>query len=237
MGNDEARGGDDQVPALLEMLGLRRGGPGLRAQAARSLGELGDPRAIGPLLDQIEDTADPFRLPVVTAALEALPRFGAALEPALRRILDDPADFRRRYVPRLWLSALGPAAAPELVALLSDADDEVAMNAATALGMLRTPEQAPALRGVLDDATRPSLLRGVAASALGMTGSPEAYEALAPLVGSDDPNLVAGAIDGLAELGDARAIPLLQALLAAGRLDERTTRGARLALISLRGAL
>ena len=67
-----------------------------------------------------------------------------------------------------------------------------------------------------------------------MSGSPAAYDVLAPLLGSHDPSLVAGAIDGLAELGDPRAAPLIQALLAAGRLDERTARGARLALISLR---
>ncbi len=45
---------------------------------------------------------------------------------------------------------------------------------------------------------------------------------------------MAGAIDGLAELGDPRALPLLQALLASNRLDERAARGAKLALIGLR---
>ena len=57
-------------------------------------------------------------------------------------------------------------------------------------------------------------------AALGMSGGPTAYDVLAPLLGSHDPSLVAGAIDGLAELGDARAAPLIQALLAAGRLDD-----------------
>jgi len=69
---------------------------------------------------------------------------------------------------------------------------------------------------------------------VGMSGGPDAYDTLAPLVGSDEQSLVAGAIDGLAELGDPRAIPLIQALLASNRLDERTTRGAKLALISMR---
>ena len=96
------------------------------------------------------------------------------------------------------------------------------------------PEENALLQAIVDNASRPSLLRGVAASALGMSGSPAAYDVLAPLLGSHDPSLVAGAIDGLAELGDPRARSLIQALLAAGRLDERTERGARLALISLR---
>jgi HEAT repeat protein len=225
---------DDEVTMLITTLQSKRGGPAVRAQAARMLGELGDPRAVEPLLAQIEDTADPFRVPVITAALEAIPRLGAAAEPALLRLLEDRTDVRRRYVPRLLVSAVGTAAAPVLVGLLDDADDEVAMNAATALGSLRDPAFAPPLQAIVDDPSRPSLLRGVAASALGMSGSPTAYDVLAPLLGSHDPSLVAGAIDGLAELGDPRAAPLIQALLAAGRLDERTARGARLALISLR---
>src|SRR5207248_5753844 len=197
-------------------------------------GERGDPRAVEPLLAQIEDTADPFRVPVITAALEALARLGAMAEPALLRLVQDRGDVRRRFAPRLLVSARGADAAPLLVTLLNDADDEVAMNAATALGSLRDPAFAAPLQSILDDPSRPSLLRGVAASAVGMSGSPAAYDVLAPLLGAHDPSLVAGAIDGLAELGDPRAVPLLQALLTAGRLDERTARGARLALISLR---
>jgi len=49
--------------------------------------------------------------------------------------------------------------------------------------------------------------RGVAASALGMTGAAGAYEALVALLGSDEHSLRAGAIDGLAELGDPAPCP------------------------------
>ena len=225
---------DDTVSMLIATMRSKRGGPGTRSMAARALGEEGDPRAIEPLLDEIQDTADPFKTPVVTAVLEALPRFGDALEPPLLRLLDDPDDFRRRYVPRLLVSARGAASAPTLVALLADGDDEVVMNAATSLGSLRDPAYAAALRALVDDPTRPSLVRGVAASALGMIGDAAAYDALAALLGAGEGNLVAGAIDGLAELADPRAIPLIQGLLAVGRLDQRAARGATLALISLR---
>ena len=224
----------DELELLVDTMRSKRGGPTVRAQAARMLGDVGDPRAIAPLLDQIEDTADPFKLPVVTAALEALPRFGAALEPALFAILADRADFRRRYVPRLLSYARGAAAAPTLIALLHDADDEVAMNAATALGLLRDPAFSPMLREMVEDESLPPLRRGVAASSLGMSGGSGVYAALVALLASRDASLMSGAIDGLAELGDARAIPLIQALVASGRLDERVERGARLALISLR---
>lgn len=227
----------DAADMLIATLQGRRGGPAVRAQAARMMGELGDARAIEPLLGQIEDTADPFKVPIVTAVLEAIPRFGAAVVPALRRILADSGDFRRRYVPRLLVSAIGAEAAPALTGLLGDADDEVAMNAAMALGYLRDPAHAAALRAVVDDVSCSTPRRGVAASALGMSGGPNAYDALASLLGAHDPSLVAGALDGLAELRDPRAIPLIQALLASGRLDDRAARGAKLALISLRTPL
>ncbi|HZS91072.1 MAG TPA: HEAT repeat domain-containing protein [Chloroflexota bacterium] len=219
--------------ALIATLQRKRAGPAVRAQAAHLLAEMGDPTAIAPLLEQVEDTTDPFQIPVVAAVLESIPRFGDAAVPHLEAILRDRADPRRHYVPRLLATIRGGAAAATLRALLDDENLDVAINAATALGLLRDPACGPALRALLDDATRPASLRGVAASALGMSGALGAYDALAPLAGSGDPDLVAGAIDGLAELGDARAVPLLKALLAAGRLDERTARGVRLALISL----
>lgn len=225
----------DGVDLLIATLQSKRGGPAVRAQAARMLGATGDPRAVEPLLAQIEDTADPFRVPVVTAVIESIPRLGAAAEPALLRLLADRTDFRRRYVPRLLVEAIGTTAAPTLLTLLDDTDDEVAMNAATTLGSLHDPAYAGALRAIVADTSLPALRRGVAASALGSTGAPAAYETLTALLGADDGSLFAGAVDGLAELGDPRAVPLIQALLAASGLDQGAERGVRLALISLRG--
>lgn len=226
---------DDDVPVLLSMLEGSRGRPATRVAAIHSLGRLADARAIEPLLGLIEDTVDPFRIPVVTAALEVLPLFASALPPALDAILRAHDDPRRRYVPRLLMASVGADAIPRLLLLLRDGDDEVVMNAATSLGTLREPLQAPVLRALVEDISRATLVRGVAASALGMSGDPAAYDCLASLLGSREKSLVAGAIDGLAELGDPRALSVIQALLASGRLDEAVERGARLALISLRG--
>src|SRR5256714_11611497 len=100
---------DDEVAMLIATLQSRRGGPAVRAQAARMLGELGDPRAVEPLLAQIEDTADPFRVPVITAALEAIPRLGAAAESALLRLLVDRTDPLCGYAPQPIVSIVGAA--------------------------------------------------------------------------------------------------------------------------------
>jgi hypothetical protein len=62
---------DDQIPPLIATLNSKRGGPSTRAQAARMLGASGDPRAIEPLLATIEDTGDPYRVPVVTCRSSA----------------------------------------------------------------------------------------------------------------------------------------------------------------------
>ncbi|GAC1435268.1 MAG: hypothetical protein NVSMB65_09240 [Chloroflexota bacterium] len=224
---------DEQTALLIEMLANPRARPAQRAQAVRLLAQSGDPAGIPALIGVIEDTADPFRLPVVTAALSALPRFGAAAIEAYRAVLagDDP--MRRPYIPRLLVETGDPGVMSLLVDCLDDRQPEVVANAMTALGSLRTPEAFDALLALLNDAGMPADLRGIAASALGTSGDSRAFEPLVPLLGSPERALLGGAVDGLAELGDPRAVPLLRDLLARGGLDESLARGVQLALTSL----
>src|SRR5579859_269519 len=91
---------DEQTTLLIEMLANPRSKPHVRAHAVRLLGESGDPAAIRPLIGAIEDTADPFKLPVVTAVLSALPRFGRAAVEAYREVLAGDDAVRRPYMPR-----------------------------------------------------------------------------------------------------------------------------------------
>jgi HEAT repeat protein len=225
----------EQTTLLIEMLANPRGKPGQRAQAARLLGESGDPAAIRPLIQAIEDTADPFKLPVVTAALAALPRFGAAAIAPYREVLAGDDTMRRPYMPRLLVETGDPGVVSLLLDCLHDRQPDVVINAITALGSVKTPQAFDALLAILDDPGQPPAMRGVAASALGTTGDPRAFEPLAALLHSGDRQLLGGAIDGLAELGDERAVEPLRALLARGdgALDESLERGVQLALISL----
>jgi HEAT repeat protein len=218
---------------LIEMLANPRTRPPQRAQAVRLLGESGDPAAIRPLIGAIEDTLDPFRLPVVTAALSALPRFGPAAIPAYREVLAGDDTMRRPYIPRLLVETGDPGVVDLLLECLHDRQPEVVANAIAALGSVKASRAGEALLDLLHDPEQPPAMRGIAASALGTSGDPRAFEPLAALLGAPQRELLGGAVDGLAELGDPRAVPLLRELLQRGGLDEALERGVRLALTSL----
>ncbi len=223
----------EQTTLLIEMLTNPRTKPGQRAQAARLLGDSGDPAAIRPLIAAIEDTVDPFRLPVVTAALGALDRFGATAIDAYREVLAGTDTMRRPYMPRLLVQTHDEGVIPVLLECLNDHQPEVVVNALTALGSSKSPEAYDALLAVMDDPHQTAAIRGVAASALGTTGDSRAFEPLAAFLGSSERDLVGGAIDGIAQLGDSRAVEPLRALLKRGGLDTALERGAQLALTSL----
>ena len=56
---------------------------------------------------------------------------------------------------------------------------------------------------------------------------------LAALTRGDDPELLGGAVDGLAELRDPRGAPYLEALLERPGIDERLSRAIRLGLLAM----
>ena len=107
------------------------------------------------------------------------------------------------------------------------------INAATQLGQLDPGQVFAPLLAVVTDPARPGPLRSAAASALGSLKDRRALPVLAELSRTHDPDLLAGAIDGLAELRDPAGIPYLEALLERPDLDERTNRAIRLGLLAM----
>jgi len=89
------------------------------------------------------------------------------------------------------------------------------------------------LYAIAQDLERPPALRGVAAAALGSLRDLRALPFLAGLAGETDPELLAGAIDGLADLRDPAGIPYLEAILERPDLDARTNRAVRLGLLAM----
>ena len=77
---------------------------------------------------------------------------------------------------------------------------------------------ASALKPLLSD--KSPLVRGEAAVAIGKIKAPAAFEELSAGVNSEDEHLRWGAVQGLAELGDKRAVPLL--IQALGHPDHNT---------------
>jgi HEAT repeat protein len=144
-----------------------------------------------------------------------LERLLPPLEAALRG--DDAG---RRNAARSALAALAapggmPAARARLSALVrDDADPDVRLLAATALGEAGHRDGRPALEAALAD--RDPNVAAAAADALGVLGDPRAVDALAAALAAAaaDPWRRVGLVVALGRLHDPRAIP---ALAAAGR--------------------
>jgi HEAT repeat protein len=109
----------------------------------------------------------------------------------------------------------------------------VRTNAATQLGQLGASEAFEPLLAVVEDEAQPGQVRSAAASALGALRDRKALPVLARLSRVTDPELLAGSIDGLAELRDPAGIPYLEAILEREDLDERTNRAVRLGLLAM----
>ena len=223
---------DEQTAALIDLLHSTRRAP-MRLEAVRRLALTGDPAVAPALLETIEQSSDSRVVPVVTAALEGLGRLGPEIAPLLLAILADQSDHRRVFMPLLLAATLAEAATPRLVLALSDSQIEVRINAATQLGQLASPTAFEPLLALLEDEAEPTALRGVAAASLGALRDSRALPVLAALSTSTDPDLLAGAIDGLADLRDPAGIVYLEAILEREDLDERTNRAVRLGLLAM----
>lgn len=223
---------DEETAGLIELLRTTRRGS-MRLSLVRSLADRHDPDVAAALLDVVEQSSDVRIVPVVTAALEGLSRFGPGIAPLLLSILENPSDPRRAFMPLLLAANLGTGAVQYLIGALADQDLEVRINAATQLGQLADRSAFEPIRALLEDAAQPAALRGVAAAALGALRDPRALPLLAALSATNDPDLLAGAIDGLADLRDPAGIPYLEAILERPGLDGRIERAVRLGLLAM----
>jgi HEAT repeat protein len=223
---------DDETTALLEILHTSRR-PSLRLEAVRQLAASEDTRSIPALLQVLDDADDPRSVAVVTAAVTALQHMGAAPAAHILAALDEQGGNRRQFMPLLLASSLGRVAVPRLVLALRDRDVEVAVNAATQLGQLRMPEAFEPLLDVVRDAVAPPALRGAAAASLGALRDRRALSILVGLLSAPEKELLAGAIDGLADLRDPDGIPYLEEVLERPNLDQATERAIRLGLLAM----
>ena len=152
-----------------------------RPDAARTLGEIGDPRALAPLITLLQDPDGN----VQAAATGALARIGdAAVEPLIAA-LNDP-DWQVRCCAAEALGRIGdPRAAGPLAAAMHGWHDAVKRSAALALGRIGDARAAGPLAAVLDDEQETGARRE-AARILAQIGDESAVE---PLVAAlDDPD-------------------------------------------------
>ena len=115
------------------LLALRRGEETARRRAVSELAGSLRPEAIAPLLGAVSDDSWGVR----QAAIEALAAFPQeSLLPALESALRDDEDAGLRNAAMEIYVRLGGSAAPPLLALLRDTDEEVRLFAAVMLGTL-----------------------------------------------------------------------------------------------------
>jgi len=193
------------------------------------LGEIGDPQAVAPLIQILEDEDMTVRL----ASARALESLAVPWGTWVLQALDgDP----------LSDSKLGEVKDPLLFDLLIRAlaskDFLVRRSAARILGRIRCPEAVAPLITALKD--RNKSVRDTATRALGQIRDPRAVEPLLTTLSADESEAIVDfeAMKALGEIGDPRAGRILERIVALAGADREVMQVAREALekMAVRGA-
>ncbi|MFQ4135661.1 HEAT repeat domain-containing protein [Nodosilinea sp. PGN35] len=166
-------------PSAIAALGEQLAQPALRPAAVQALARIHHPATV-PLLKQA--MADE-RWPVRATALDALSAFAdPTLLPVVQRSLGDPAAAVRGAAIRGLLGMRARLSTPQLIdalaPLLRDADEQVAQQAAYALGRLSTAAAAAPLLELLQTPDTPEALQIFTVQALGWQNTTTALEGL-----------------------------------------------------------
>jgi HEAT repeat protein len=186
------------VPALAAL--LTDPAPEVRIVAARSLGRIGNPSAVAPLLDSL----DGHRMPQQVVAHSLIGLGQPAVNPLIDALAHDDPQARATVVEVLGLIQAHGAVAALIDVLRQDPVLEVKIRATRALGRLGTL----AALGPLLDAARPDqppVLRTVAAQALGQLGDPVASLRLTLLLSDPVYRVAHNAANALLQLGESGA--------------------------------
>jgi HEAT repeat protein len=181
---------------------------GVRHNAASALGQIGDSRAVEPLIAVLSDADAGVR----HNAASALGQIGdpRAVEPLIGVLSDSVV-----YVRCCTVESLGqigdPDAVQPLIAVLSDPEAHVRRRAAYALGQIGDPDAVQPLITLLSDPHE--LVRFYGAGALARIADPDAVRPLITLL-SDSYAPVRGiAAYALGRIADPLAVETLRALL------------------------
>ena len=165
--------------------------------------------------------------PKVVSALVTALNSTEAIEPARRAAKGLGILLARDAVPDLIKGAHGPdeetaleclnalakiqavSAGPQLLDLLDSASEEVRLQAAVVVGLLRTQEAVPKLQSMYEKgANKPSQEKSL--DGLAYIGSPASVPIFLPALWSSDKNIRARAAEGLGRARDEKALPDLE---------------------------
>jgi HEAT repeat protein len=194
-----------QDPTVVYISALEASHWKTRWQAAQALGELGDARAVQPLIEALDDSNQWVRI----VAAEALGQIG---HPEATRALIFCLDDSSIWVRRASVVALGQigdssAISPLMERLLrppnAEWPEELHDVIAKALGEIGEP----AIKVLIDTLEDPDVwVISAAAKALGQIGPAQAIVPLAALTRRENQWLRAAATQALAQIADARAV-------------------------------
>lgn len=184
----------------------------VRSCAARSLGNLGDLRAVEPLISALSDRD----FWVVGSAAEALGKLGdlRAVAPLTRTL----KTFPKVNKPRLKIEIIFDALAPGRL-FYHEARSRLLKKVIAALGTLGDKSCAPGLRLFLNYADKD--VRRYCAIALAELKDEASYDPLIHFLTTDSSMSIADVAVALGKLGDARAVPVLIKALKVGWEQDR----------------
>lgn len=173
-----------------------------RKEAAVTLGEMGDERAVAPLIVALRDDEWNVR----ESAEDALTMIGSpAVEPLIKALREYQT---RRYVIKILGRIKDERVLDPLFAQLRN--EEFKEDATAALVEVGLPA-VERLTAVLND--KDTNVRKHAAQALGAIGLPEAVDLLIEATKDDEWEVRMSAIAGLDQIGDVRGKPAIKALV------------------------
>ena len=172
--------GESVIPALLSAFSDESKSLELRCLIAELFSEIGDERAVEPLL-AAATSAQQESLRV--SSIIALGHFSDAVEPLINLLREDESE-RIRKVAAFSLGAIGnESAVAPLVEALQDEDKWVRTDAVRALGDLEAATAVPSLIDKLSDSDE--YVRYTAAHTLGNLGAKESMQTLVDIMLSD----------------------------------------------------
>src|SRR5438105_8808804 len=201
--------GEDTTVVRALIARLKDENAGVRGAAARSLGRLGDPRAVPPLIDVLADSDGEVR----SAAVEALADLGdaRAIGPIAGLLKDPVADVKRNALDALSHFDRGVPTAP-VVALLDDPDADVRHQAIDLLDHLHARSAAGAIARLIHDPSPD--VRHSAVATLGNLGAQSAAPAITEALSdanADVREAALGALDDLkAPIAEATLVNLMK---------------------------
>ena len=146
-------------------------------------------------------------------AAEVLVRIGVDALPALIEGLESPDHDIRKFSLDVLGLIKDSSVAGRVHAMLDDSNQNVACSAAETLRYIGTPDS---VQPLLEAFRKHEFLRPQAAEALGLIGSPKAYEGLREYLTSGDPVVLYSVIEAIGRLGVPEAVDELMPFIDGG---------------------